>query len=234
MRRRPQNIPRPEWIAKVAEWNAEKGYGWLQWADKRVFLHRRDFSGPRRTPQVGEEVGFILARDVQGRHCAKNAVSTRGNRLAVLLRMPLLGVLLVLPAMALQRLPTEPWIWKSAAYALTISLITYAVYASDKRRARTRAWRISESTLHLLELLGGWPGAWLAQHRLRHKCSKGSYQLVFWSIIVIHQFAAYDSLQNWRFSQIAWQETTKVRQNQRTPVRPANNAGRRWLEDGRR
>jgi hypothetical protein len=46
MRPQPQTIPTPEWTAKVAEWNAEKGYGWLQWADKRVFLHRRDFSGP--------------------------------------------------------------------------------------------------------------------------------------------------------------------------------------------
>lgn len=209
MRRRLQAIPKPDWTARVVEWNAEKGYGWLQWADKRVFLHRRDFSGRRRTPEVGEEVQFILGRDAQGRHCAKNAVSTRGGGfVAGLLHLLLLGVLLTLPVIALKRFPSE--LWKMVAYACVISLITYSAYASDKLRARTRAWRIPESTLHLLELLGGWPGAWLAQKRLRHKCSKSSYQLTFWLIIVAYQFAAYDSLQHWRLSQLMMQRVVEM------------------------
>jgi uncharacterized membrane protein YsdA (DUF1294 family)/cold shock CspA family protein len=199
MRRRLPAIPKPEWTAKVVEWNTEKGYGWLQWADKRVFMHRRDYSGPNRTPEVGEEVHFILGKDAQGRHCAKNAVSDRGRGGGTgSLSLVLLCAMLGLPTVALQRLPID--LWKTAAYALTISLITYAAYASDKRRARTRAWRIPEAHLHLLELLGGWPGAFLAQRHLRHKCSKSSYQFIFVLIILIHQFAAYDSLQNLRLS----------------------------------
>ncbi len=71
--------PKIEWTAKVAEWNAEKGYGWLQWGNKRVFLHRRDLSGPRRAPVAGEEVRFILGQDAQGRLCASNAIAIRGN-----------------------------------------------------------------------------------------------------------------------------------------------------------
>jgi uncharacterized membrane protein YsdA (DUF1294 family) len=43
-------------------------------------------------------------------------------------------------------------------------------------------------------LLGGWPGAFLAQRRLRHKCSKGSYQFVFWGIVLLYQLAAADVL----------------------------------------
>ncbi|HSH15989.1 MAG TPA: DUF1294 domain-containing protein [Verrucomicrobiae bacterium] len=53
--------------------------------------------------------------------------------------------------------------------------------------------RVSEANLHLLELLGGWPAALLAQRRLRHKCSKGSYQFMFWLIVLGHQFVAGDS-----------------------------------------
>ena len=53
------------------------------------------------------------------------------------------------------------------------------------------------------ELLGGWPAAFLAQRRLRHKCSKSSYQFVFWLIVFAWQFAAFDSLQNWKFSKAA-------------------------------
>ena len=55
--------------------------------------------------------------------------------------------------------------------------ITYGMYADDKQRAASGAWRVPESSLHLAELLGGWPGAFLAQRWLRHKCSKASYQV---------------------------------------------------------
>jgi uncharacterized membrane protein YsdA (DUF1294 family) len=109
--------------------------------------------------------------------------------------------LLVLPFIAAQRSGVELlWI---AAYAFVLSAITYWVYARDKRRAVEGEWRVPEAWLHLLELLGGWPGAWLAQRRLRHKCSKGSYQFVFWLIVLAWQFAAFDSLQNWQHSRAA-------------------------------
>ena len=40
--------------------------------------------------------------------------------------------------------------------------------------------------LHLLELLGGWPGALVARHCLRHKTQKGSYRRGFWFIVLLH------------------------------------------------
>ncbi len=109
-----------------------------------------------------------------------------------------LGVLLVLPVVAWQRRGVE-WRWVGA-YALVLNALTYWAYAWDKRRAQEGEWRVSEARLHLLELLGGWPGAWLAQRRLRHKCSKGSYQIVFWLIVLAWQFAAFDSLLGWPLS----------------------------------
>lgn len=73
-----------------------------------------------------------------------------------------------------------------AAVYLLMSLITYVVYAHDKRAAQKGNWRTPESTLHLLELGCGWPGAWLAQKRIHHKCSKFSYQVVFWLMVVLN------------------------------------------------
>ena len=112
-----------------------------------------------------------------------------------------LAGLLALPVYAVRLLgPSFHWL---GVYAVVISAITYWAYAVDNRRAEQGFWRVREANLHLLEILGGWPGAFLAQRWLRHKCSKGSYQFVFWLIVLVYQFAAYDSFHNWRYTQAA-------------------------------
>jgi len=75
-----------------------------------------------------------------------------------------------------------------AAYGL-VSVITFFMYALDKRRAVQGGWRVRESTLHWAELLGGWPGAWVGQRVFQHKRSKGRYMGVFWGIVAIHVVA---------------------------------------------
>jgi len=191
---------KPEYTARVIEWQPDKGFGWLQFGDKRLFLHRRDFARFHHMPRVGEEIRFNWGLDAQRRPCAQNAMQVREVSDLSLVGLLFLGGLLVLPAYAWMQMGWE--IWKLGAYVCTLSLITYAMYRSDKRKARQEAWRTPEMLLHLLELAGGWPGAWVAQRRLRHKCSKTSYQFEFWLIICIHQFVAFDSLQHWEYSQM--------------------------------
>lgn len=48
----------------------------------------------------------------------------------------------------------------------------------------TGSWRVPENTLHLLALLGGWPGALYAQQTLRHKTQKTSFRIVFWMTVL--------------------------------------------------
>jgi uncharacterized membrane protein YsdA (DUF1294 family) len=67
-----------------------------------------------------------------------------------------------------------------------MSLLTFALYAGDKSRAKRGDWRTSERTMHLFELAGGWLGGFVAQRRLRHKNVKTSYQVVFWAIVTLH------------------------------------------------
>jgi uncharacterized membrane protein YsdA (DUF1294 family) len=67
-----------------------------------------------------------------------------------------------------------------------MSLITFAVYCFDKRSARLGRPRTPEATLHVLEFLGGWPGALVAQRLIRHKNAKVGYQVVFWLIVAVH------------------------------------------------
>lgn len=66
------------------------------------------------------------------------------------------------------------------SYYLVWSLVTFIVYGIDKSAARRNAWRVSEPSLHLLSLLGGWPGALLGQKVFHHKTKKLGFRLVFW------------------------------------------------------
>jgi len=73
-----------------------------------------------------------------------------------------------------------------AAIVVALSLAAYAVYAFDKRAAVAGRRRVPESTLLLLGVAGGWPGALVAQQTLRHKTRKQPFQLVFWASVVVN------------------------------------------------
>ena len=65
-------------------------------------------------------------------------------------------------------------------------MLTFVVYAKDKSAAKRGAWQTPESTLHLLALACGWPGALVAQKKLRHKSKKQEFRLVFWLTVIIN------------------------------------------------
>ena len=67
-----------------------------------------------------------------------------------------------------------------------VSAIAYAAYYLDKSAARNNRWRTQESTLHLLALVGGWPGALLAQQVLKHKSQKQSFREIMWLTVVLN------------------------------------------------
>ncbi len=77
------------------------------------------------------------------------------------------------------------WMVAAGVYG-GMSAVAFIAYAIDKRCARLARRRIPEATLHTVELLGGWPGAFLAQRIVRHKNAKASYQVVFWLIVALH------------------------------------------------
>ncbi len=70
-------------------------------------------------------------------------------------------------------------------YLTGINLVTFAIFAWDKRCAIRGTWRISESTLLTLALAGGTPGAFIARQRLRHKTRKQPFRSYFTMIAVL-------------------------------------------------
>lgn len=72
-----------------------------------------------------------------------------------------------------------------ALYGVT-SVVTFIAYALDKAAARAGRWRTPESTLQGLALIGGWPGALLAQQWLRHKSSKRRFLMLFWFLVAVN------------------------------------------------
>jgi len=107
-----------------------------------------------------------------------------GNIQQLPLKLVLLGLLCLLPlAGSLLRLGA---VLPLAIYAVA-SLLTFVLYWRDKHSALKDRWRTPETTLHFFELVGGWPGALVAQQVFRHKTRKLNYQLAFWLIVVLHQ-----------------------------------------------
>ncbi|MBI5707151.1 MAG: cold shock and DUF1294 domain-containing protein [Armatimonadetes bacterium] len=175
----------------IATWEDEKGYGFIEPAGggERLFVHIKAFGRLQSRPTKGDTVLFVLGRDAKGRPRAESAE-------------------IVGPAAARKSAHPRvvPALWPTGAYfgltflgsfvgslpiavplvTLMLSFMTYLVYGLDKRKAEDAAWRVPESTLHLLALLGGWPGAFAAQRLLRHKSRKTGFLAMFWFTVALN------------------------------------------------
>lgn len=180
---------------RITTWHDDRGFGFLtpMAGGDRVFVHIQAFGRGAQRPNEGDLVVYTLGKDKQGRvraatakpadlapaaskaKPARKARRLPAGRIAVgfLLLMAILVVAMSAPLIII------------VAY-LVLSLVSYILYAWDKGSARRGTWRTPETTLHLVDLLGGWPGGLLAQQSLRHKTIKSSFQTVFWGTVVIN------------------------------------------------
>lgn len=173
----------------IRKWDDKKGYGFVACAGggRDAFLHVKDIASDQRRPRLGDKVSFEPKIDARGRVCAskprlKGGGASRGSGYFFCLVLAaaayaLLGLFRPLPLTRATLLIGLYFFW---------SPIAFAAYWRDKRLAANGGWRVPERVLHCLELVGGWPGALIAQRVLRHKTRKTSYQLIFWGIVLAH------------------------------------------------
>ena len=171
---------------RIVEWNDARGFGFIEpnGGGDRAFVHVRALPRGRR-PLDGMRVTYSVQRDERQRLTAidvrlANAASVKSHADAAPTRLPRkwIGVAaLTFLALAVwqQKMPM-PVLWTYGA----MSLVALIVYSADKSRAQRDAWRTPESTLHFVALVGGWPGALVAQDLFRHKRSKAEFQWMFW------------------------------------------------------
>ncbi|MFY1668146.1 DUF1294 domain-containing protein [Pseudomonas sp. Pseu.R1] len=102
-------------------------------------------------------------------------------------KLAVLIVLCALPVYGVIAYALRGGSWLALAVYPVMSLLAFGLYGHDKKQARLQGARTPEKLLHGLEVLGGWPGALLAQQVFRHKTRKVSYQLMFWLIVSLHE-----------------------------------------------
>ena len=79
--------------------------------------------------------------------------------------------------------------WQNAIiYLVIINLITFLAMYIDKKKAKYGKWRISESALFILVLLGGGFGGIASMYVFRHKTQKPRFVIGFPAILIFEIF----------------------------------------------
>ncbi len=182
----------------LRSWNEDRGFGFIHPRDggEDVFVHISAFRTREIRPDSNQLVSYEVEPGQNGKLRARNveqllpdvtvpspsAVPERVARRDAYGWLALL--LFIFLYLSLSVGGGVPPIF--AALYVLVSVLTIGVYAFDKWSSIRGGWRVSETTLLLLGLVGGWPGAIIAQQAIRHKSKKPSFRRAFWATVVIN------------------------------------------------
>ena len=176
---------------KLTKYDTDKGFGFItpNGGGDNIFIHKNAFVNRSRTPQVNDIITFSLSKDKHERYCADNATYT-GEKIKKKQTQKTNKFSLYLSLFFLALITSSTLLFTFAPKLLIaywcFSLVTFVMYAIDKSKAKRNQWRISEQSLHMLSLLGGWPGAAFAQQTLRNKSRKKEFRIVYWITVLIN------------------------------------------------
>lgn len=180
----------------ISNWKEEKGFGFItpKSGGNSLFFHINDYSHLHKRPIENLQVQYFTSTDQKGRKCAIDVAPLKGhkNNTRELKQKFFSLVLFSTFSFVLYYLLVSKLIPLEIVYLYAIvSIVTFSIYAKDKNAAESGKWRTSESTLHILSLIGGWPGAKIAQSFLRHKSKKLSFRVTYWVTVVANCCVLY-------------------------------------------
>lgn len=76
-------------------------------------------------------------------------------------------------------------------YLIAINIITFIIFALDKRAAIKGEWRAKEQSLHFWAMIGGSFGAIFACFLLRHKIRKSGFMFIIYFFAIIQIFILF-------------------------------------------
>ncbi|MFT5789845.1 MAG: uncharacterized membrane protein YsdA (DUF1294 family)/cold shock CspA family protein [Shewanella sp.] len=184
----------------LTRWDDAKGFGFITQAssDNDIFVHISSFKSSVQRPKNGDVISFSYAKNSKDKPQASKAeiiglqARTKAKprkRSAKLTPVSLFAITVIIAAIVLYQFALLPL--AALIYVLGISSVTFIAYALDKRAARQQRSRAKESRLHLLALLGGWPGALIAQQLLRHKSAKTPFKVLLWITVLLNIGVSY-------------------------------------------
>ncbi|MEK6204996.1 MAG: cold shock and DUF1294 domain-containing protein [Amylibacter sp.] len=178
-------------IGTITTWNDEKGFGFITptSGEKRIFIHINEFSREHRRPILGLSVSYDKSADSTGRNCAINVYPVKEHKqvskadsqllFSIIFSSTFLAIVGIL--VVTNKLPFIVF----GAYII-LSVLAFRLYKKDKSAAEWDEWRTPENTLHMISLIGGWPGALIAQNKLRHKSKKLSFRVAYWATVMVN------------------------------------------------
>lgn len=172
---------------RVTSWKDEQGFGFItpNSGGKPEFVHITAFSNRQRRPIGNEIVTYEVNKDMDGKLKAERVQYIDEREQPNDGTLLLLFAIIFLVCMAISVFAGKLPLLVLGIYLLA-SGYTLIAYKLDKTAAKRSHRRTPEKTLHVLALIGGWPGAIIGQKLFRHKSKKLSFQVTFWLTIILN------------------------------------------------
>ncbi|CAN5246199.1 cold shock and DUF1294 domain-containing protein [soil metagenome] len=176
----------------LTTWNDDRGFGFISAPEvpDNVFVHISAFPVGSPRPQVGDSLSFGIDARPKGPEASDVRLVglVSASRAAGVGRLDYLAIVVFVPVAVFLAL-----LWRAPLAVFLIylvaSILCFIAYGVDKRAATLGTWRTPETSLLLLGLAGGWPGAIVGMRVFRHKTRKKSFRVLFWATVAVNVLA---------------------------------------------
>ena len=183
-------------VGRLTHWKDDQGYGYISPDDGSglIFVNLQSFTNSQQRPHRNDIVRYTAVSYGNDRARAEDVefvrATTENSDSSIkgpgILAFAVFFILLVAERVWEGKLPVSVF-----GLYMFASAIAFVIYRHEKAMATSHPWKISDSALHLCSLVGGWPGAALADKMVHHEPQKMSFRVIYWSTVVLNSFVFF-------------------------------------------